>query len=70
MFGTDGDPDPSEYRRWYRFLETRDELFDYGGDEVPAQGRWQIHGIDLPPEVLRKVYSANARRLLGLAEGP
>ncbi len=70
VFGTDGDPDTSEYRRWYRFLETRDELFDYGGDEVPAQGRWQIHGIDLPPEVLRKVYSANARRLLGLADGP
>jgi len=70
VFGTDGDPDPGEYRRWYRFLETRDESFDYGGDQVPAQGRWQIHGIDLPPEVLRKVYGANARRLLGLAELP
>jgi predicted TIM-barrel fold metal-dependent hydrolase len=70
VFGTDGDPDPWEYRRWYRFLETRDESFDYGGDEVPAQGRWQIHGIELPPEVLRKVYGANARRLIGLPEGP
>jgi predicted TIM-barrel fold metal-dependent hydrolase len=66
VFGTDGDPDPGEYRRWYRFLETRDESFDYGGDEVPAQGRWQIHGIGLPDEVLRKVYGKNARRLLGL----
>jgi predicted TIM-barrel fold metal-dependent hydrolase len=67
VFGTDGDPDPGEYRRWYRFLETRDESFDYGGDEVPGQGRWQIHGIGLPDDVLRKVYRDNARRLLGLA---
>jgi predicted TIM-barrel fold metal-dependent hydrolase len=69
VFGTDGDPDPGEYRRWYRFLETRDESFDYGGDPVPAQGRWQIHGLGLPDEVLRKVYRENARRLLGLAGG-
>jgi predicted TIM-barrel fold metal-dependent hydrolase len=66
VFGTDGDPDPGEYRRWYRFLETRDESFDYGGDEVPAQGRWQIHGINLPDDVLRKVYCENGRRLLRL----
>ena len=69
VFGTDGDPDPGEYRRWYRFLETRDASFDYGGDPVPAQGRWQIHGLGLPDEVLRKVYRENARRLLGLAGG-
>jgi predicted TIM-barrel fold metal-dependent hydrolase len=66
VFGTDGDPDPGEYRRWYRFLETRDESFDYGGEDVPFQGRWQIHGIGLPDDVLRKVYRDNARRLLGL----
>ena len=66
VFGTDGDPDPGEYRRWYRFLETRDESFDYGGGKVPAQGRWQVHGIGLPDDVLQKVYRDNARRLLGL----
>jgi predicted TIM-barrel fold metal-dependent hydrolase len=66
VFGTDGDPDSGEYRRWYRFLETRDESFDYGGDEIPGQGRWQIHGIGLPHDVLRKVYGASAARLLGL----
>ncbi|MFL5749631.1 MAG: amidohydrolase family protein [Chloroflexota bacterium] len=66
VFGTDGDPDPGEYRRWYRFLETRDESFDYGGEEVPLQGRWQIHAIGLPDDVLRKVYRDNARRLLRL----
>jgi predicted TIM-barrel fold metal-dependent hydrolase len=68
VFGSDGDPNLDEYRRWYRFLETRDESFDYGGDEIPAQGRWQIHGIGLPEDVLRKVYRDNARRLLGLAD--
>lgn len=66
VFGSDGDPDRAEYRRWYRFLETRDEHFDYGGDPVPAQGRWRIYGVDLPDEVLRKIYRDNARRLLGL----
>ena len=33
---------------------------------MPEQGRWQIHGIGLPDDVLRKVYSDNARRLLRL----
>ena len=29
-----------------------------------SQGRWRIHGLGLPAEVLRLVYAANARRLL------
>jgi predicted TIM-barrel fold metal-dependent hydrolase/uncharacterized protein (DUF952 family) len=29
-----------------------------------SQGRWRIHGLGLPPEVLRLVYAGNARRLL------
>jgi hypothetical protein len=57
-------PDPAVYRVHYRFLETYDESFDYGTDPVPAQGRWQIHGIGLPDDVLRKVYRDNARRIL------
>jgi predicted TIM-barrel fold metal-dependent hydrolase len=69
LFGTDGDPQIGEYRRWYRFLQTRDEYFDYGGGPVPIQGRWAIHGIGLPDEVLRKVYRDNARRVLGLHTG-
>jgi len=41
-----------------------------GGEGLPAapppgsQGRWRIHGLGLPPELLRMVYAANARRLL------
>jgi predicted TIM-barrel fold metal-dependent hydrolase len=66
LFGVDMAPDPDEYAIHYRFLETFDESFDYGTDPVPGQGRWQIHGIGLPDDVLRKVYRDNARRVLRL----
>jgi predicted TIM-barrel fold metal-dependent hydrolase len=67
LFGTDMGPDPDLYAIHYRFLETFDESFDYGNEPVPGQGRWQIHGIGLPADVLRKVYRDNARRVLRLA---
>jgi predicted TIM-barrel fold metal-dependent hydrolase len=66
VFGIDVEADPAAYAVYYRFLETCDESFDYGTDPVPAQGRWQIHGIGLPDDVLRRVYRDNARRLLRL----
>jgi predicted TIM-barrel fold metal-dependent hydrolase len=66
LFGADLAPDPDVYAIHYRFLETFDESFDYGTEPVPGQGRWQIHGIGLPDDVLRKVYRDNARRILGL----
>jgi predicted TIM-barrel fold metal-dependent hydrolase len=64
LFGVDLAPDPAIYRLHYRFLETFDESFDYGVEPVPSQGRWQIHGIGLPDDVLRKVYAENAARVL------
>lgn len=64
MFGTDCGPDVDWYRLYYRFLETDDEYFDYGIGAVPGQGRWRIYGLFLPDDVLRKVYSENARRVL------
>jgi predicted TIM-barrel fold metal-dependent hydrolase len=64
LFGVDMAPDPALYRIHYRFLETLDESFDYGTDPTPTQGRWQIHGIGLPDDVLRKVYRDNARRVM------
>jgi predicted TIM-barrel fold metal-dependent hydrolase len=67
VFGADMAPDPDIYAVYYRFLETLDESFDYGTEPVPAQGRWQIHGLGLPDDVLRKVYRDNARRILRLA---
>ena len=70
LFGTDAAADPAVYRLHYRFLETWDESFDYGTDEVPGQGRWQIHGLGLPDDVLRAVYRDNARRVLRLDRAP
>jgi predicted TIM-barrel fold metal-dependent hydrolase len=64
LFGTDLGFDPAMYRLHFRFLETWDESFDYSTDDVPPQGRWQIHGLGLPDDVLRKVYQENARRLI------
>jgi len=66
LFGVDMSPDPDVYAIHYRFLETLDESFDYGTGSVPEQGRWQIHGIGLPDDVLRKIYRDNARRVMRL----
>jgi predicted TIM-barrel fold metal-dependent hydrolase len=64
LFGTDFAPESAMYAIHYRFLETFDESFDYDTDEVPGQGRWQIHGLGLPDDVLARVYRDNARRLI------
>lgn len=66
LFGSDMGPDPREYRLYYRFLETDDEYFNYNTSEVPAQGRWFVHGLYLPEEVLKKVYRGNAISVLKL----
>jgi predicted TIM-barrel fold metal-dependent hydrolase len=77
VFGTDATPNSPEYPQqlfgdalyeiYFRFLETEDEYFPYAPAAVPPQGRWNIYGIGLPDDVLRKVYWANAARLLGLS---
>jgi predicted TIM-barrel fold metal-dependent hydrolase len=66
LFGLDFGPDVASYRIFYRFLETADEYFNYNTAELPLQGRWQINGIDLPDDVLEKVYWRNAARILKL----
>jgi hypothetical protein len=45
-------------------LETRDEYFSYAEDQYPPQGLWNIYGLGLPDEVLRKIYSENAAKLI------
>jgi hypothetical protein len=50
----------------YRFLETDDEYFNYNVGEIPQQGRWYVHGMYLPDDVLKKIYSENAKRVLGM----
>ncbi len=63
LFGSDLIPDANMYRLYFRFLETRDEYFEYPS-HASRQGRWNIYGLFLPDEVLRRVYGENALLLL------
>lgn len=63
LFGTDLFPEIGTYRLHFRFFETEDEYFDYPS-HASRQGRWKICGINLPMDVLRKIYRENALRLL------
>ena len=63
LFGTDLVPDVGMYRLHFRFLETADEYFEYPS-HASRQGRWNIYGLFLPDDVLRRVYRENALRLL------
>ena len=64
LFGSDMGPDLDAYRISYRFLETDDEYFNYNTGEMPQQGRWHVHGVYLPEDVLKKIYHENAMRVL------
>jgi predicted TIM-barrel fold metal-dependent hydrolase len=64
MFGMDTKLSVDAYRAYFRFLETDDEAFDYPG--YPWLGAWKIYGLNLPDDVLRKLYYDNAARELGL----
>lgn len=63
LFGTDLVPDVNMYRLHFRFLETADEYFEYPS-HASRQGRWNIYGLFLPDDVLKRVYRENALRLL------
>jgi predicted TIM-barrel fold metal-dependent hydrolase len=52
---------PSEYPYYFRVLETADEYFDY---YRRRHAFWQLYGLDLPDEVLRKLYYKNALRII------
>lgn len=51
----------SEYRWYFRCLETRDEYFEY---YRKRHAFWRIYGFEVPDEVLKKVYYKNALRLV------
>jgi predicted TIM-barrel fold metal-dependent hydrolase len=69
LFGTDGPWPETRLQLYWRFLETRDESFPYSEKPFPPQGFWQIYGVDLPAEVLRKMYHQNAAKLIpGVAQ--
>ena len=59
LFGKDSFQ-PDEYPYYWRVFETRDDYFDYYRD---YHAFWKLYGIDLPDEVLKKVYYQNALRL-------
>jgi len=65
FYGTDMGHAVDMYRLTIRQLETADEHF-YGHDQYGYH--WALNGMDLPDEVLRKIYFENAQRLLGNKE--
>lgn len=64
LFGTDGPWPETRLRYYWRFLETFDENFPYSEKTPPPQGLWNIYGVGLPDEVLRKIYNENAARIV------
>ena len=64
LFGTDGPWPETRVRLYWRFFETRDESFPYSEKVPPPQGMWNIFGVDLPDEVLEKLYYKNATKLI------
>ena len=59
LFGKDS-YNVSEYYTYFRVLETDDEYFDY---YRKRHGNWKMYGLNLPDEVLKKVYYKNALNL-------
>jgi uncharacterized protein len=59
LFGKDA-YEPSEFPYFWRVFETRDEYFDYYRD---YHAFWKLYGMELPDDVLRKLYHENALRI-------
>lgn len=51
----------AEYHTYIRLFETADEFFPY---YRKRHAWWMMYGLDLPDEVLRKVYYKNALRII------
>jgi predicted TIM-barrel fold metal-dependent hydrolase len=65
LFGTDMIPSRQVYQTHFRFLETADEYFE-AYDSWP--GRHRTYGLDLPDEVLEKIYHTTVEKVVpGLA---
>ncbi len=75
LFGTDltlgwgsslEEEDRAEITRFYdahwRFFETTERQIEHPG--YPVQGRWMVDAVSLPAEVLAKLYTRNAQRLI------
>ena len=60
LFGKDSWA-PAEYPPYFRVLETADDYFPY---YRRRHAFWRLYGLDLPDEVLRKLYYGNALRVV------
>jgi uncharacterized protein len=60
LFGKDS-YQPDEFPYYWRVFETADEYFDYYRD---YHAFWKLYGLELPDQVLRKLYYQNALKLL------
>ncbi len=52
---------PDEYATYFRVLETADEYFPH---DRKHHGLWNLYGLDLPDEILQKVYYKNPLRII------
>jgi len=63
------EPEPSDedavefYKKHYKYFETNAIQMEH---MTPVQGDWKIDAIDLPDEVLEKIYYKNAEKLLNI----
>jgi predicted TIM-barrel fold metal-dependent hydrolase len=60
LFGKDAF-EPTEYPYYWRVFETRDEYFDYYRG---YHAFWKLYGMELPDDVLKKLYYGNALRVV------
>lgn len=60
LFGKDSWK-PEEFPTYFRVLETADEYFPY---HKKYHAFWAMYGMDLPDDVLKKVYYKNALRIV------
>ncbi len=60
LFGKDS-WQPDEFPTYFRVLETADEYFPY---HKKYHAFWAMYGLDLPDEVLKKVYYKNALKIV------
>ena len=64
IYGTDLVPNAANISGNYRFYETKDEYFPYNSLDEHNQGRWNIYGVYLPDDALKKIYYENALRII------
>jgi uncharacterized protein len=60
MFGKDSWV-PEEYSTYFRVLETADDYFPY---HKRYHAFWRMYGLDLPDDVLKKIYYKNALKVI------